>query len=253
MSLDPTLPPSRGSDQLPRPAKVAIVGAGLIGRTVAQLAVAGGWRVSLRNSRAAESLSGLVRELGPLAEAADPDTATGDCALVVVSVPVLAYADLRPGPLLGQLVIDTGNYSAERDGPPGGRSERPDRLLAALAPSARLAKAFNTIHFEHLAGLARPRDAADRTALPIAGDDPCDRSVVAAFLDDLGYDSVEIGDLGEEWRLRPGQPAFGLPYSGGRPDFAAAPATAASGSTVAAAVAAAVPVASQPARGGGRG
>jgi hypothetical protein len=44
-----------------------------------------------------------------------------------------------------------------------------------------LVKAFNTVYFEHLATLARPRGASDRSSLAIAGEDQlakCNRRMV---------------------------------------------------------------------------
>jgi 8-hydroxy-5-deazaflavin:NADPH oxidoreductase len=58
------------------------------------------------------------------------------------------------------------------------------------------------------AGLA----AADRSALPIAGDDTEAKAAVAAFLDSIGYDAVDAGSLAESWRQDSGSPAYGAPY-----------------------------------------
>ena len=57
-------------------------------------------------------------------------------------------------------------------------------------------KVFNNITFGHLASLARPAGAADRSALPIAGDDPAAKAAVTGFLDAIGYDTVDAGTLG---------------------------------------------------------
>jgi len=73
-------------------------------------------------------------------------------------------------------------------------------------------KVFNNIFFKHLLSLARPSGAADRTALPIAGDDQAAKAVVTAYLDSIGYDAVDAGPLAESWRQEPGTPAYGTPY-----------------------------------------
>jgi predicted dinucleotide-binding enzyme len=65
---------------------------------------------------------------------------------------------------------------------------------------ARVVKVFNNIFFKHLAALARPAGAADRTALPLAGDDAGAKAEVARFLDAIGYDSVDAGPLAEGGR-----------------------------------------------------
>ncbi len=43
--------------------------------------------------------------------------------------------------------------------------------MAEFLPGALVAKVFNNIFFKHLLNLSRPADAADRTYLPVAGDD----------------------------------------------------------------------------------
>ncbi len=54
--------------------------------------------------------------------------------------------------------------------------------------------------------------AADRTALPIAGDDEAAKATVKAFLDAIGYDAVDTGGLFESWRFERDMPAYGLIY-----------------------------------------
>ena len=47
-------------------------------------------------------------------------------------------------------------------------------------------KVFNNITAWHLASLARPAGAPDRSALPIAGDDQVAKGAVTRFLDAIG-------------------------------------------------------------------
>jgi predicted dinucleotide-binding enzyme len=217
---------------------VGFIGSGNIGATVARLAVAAGYDVVLSNSRGPETLAGLVSELGPHARAATAAEAAAAGELVVVSVPFKAYRDLPVDQLAGKVVLDTNNYYPQRDGHVAeldNGSITSAELEQRHLGTARLVKVFNNIHSRHLAALPRQADAADRTALTIAGDDPQANQVVAGFLDAIGYDTVEVGPLAESWRVQPGQPAYGPPY-GSFDDPAGTPASA---ETVRAAVAAA--------------
>src|SRR5439155_24373085 len=74
----------------------------------------------------------------------------------------------------------------------------------------------NNIVFTHIETLARPAGAPDRSALAIAGDDAGAKATVAAFLDELGWDTVDAGTLADSWRFQPDTPAYGVPYFGGR-------------------------------------
>ena len=194
---------------------VGIIGSGMIGGTVARLSVAAGHRVVLSNSRGPETLQELVAELGPLATAATAGQAAEAGDLVVVSVPVKAFAEIPAKPLAGKPVLDTGNYYPQRDG----QLEELDTgaltssgLLQRYLPDAHVVKVFNNIYFKHLQSLARPSGADDRTALPIAGDDETAKQQVTAYLDSIGYDAVDAGPVAESWRQEPGTPAYGTPY-----------------------------------------
>jgi 8-hydroxy-5-deazaflavin:NADPH oxidoreductase len=194
---------------------VGIIGSGMIGGTVARLSVAAGHTVLLSNSRGPETLAGLVAELGPLATAATAEQAGARGDLVVVSVPVKAFGDIPVKPLAGKPVLDTGNYYSQRDGHiselDNGALTSSGLLQRYLAES-HVIKVFNNIVFRHLRRLARPSGAADRSALPIAGDDAAAKAAVTAFLDSIGYDAVDAGPLADSWRQEPGTPVYGSPY-----------------------------------------
>jgi predicted dinucleotide-binding enzyme len=208
---------------------VGIIGSGMIGGTVARLSVAAGHRVVLSNSRGPETLQELAAELGPLATAATAGQAAEAGDLVVVSVPVKAFAEIPAKPLAGKPVLDTGNYYPQRDG----HIEVLDNgaltssgLLQRYLPDAHVVKVFNNIYYKHLESLTRPAGAEDRTALPIAGDDETAKAKVTAYLDSIGYDAVDAGPVAESWRQEPGTPAYGTPY-GPFSDEAGTPASAA--------------------------
>jgi predicted dinucleotide-binding enzyme len=194
---------------------VSFIGSGMIGGTVARLSVAAGHHVVLSNSRGPETLKDLVEELGPLAAAATGEEAAEAGDLVVVSIPIKAYPSVPAGPLAGQPVLDTGNYYPQRDGQLAELDDgslTSSGLLQRDLPESHVVKVFNNIFFKHLRSLARPAGAADRSALPIAGDDEAAKAAVTAFLDSIGYDAVDAGSLAESWRQEPGSPAYGAPY-----------------------------------------
>jgi 8-hydroxy-5-deazaflavin:NADPH oxidoreductase len=187
----------------------------MIGGTVARLAVDAGYQVVLSNSRGPQTLADLAAELGPLARAATAAEAGRAGDLVVVTIPVRACYDVPAAPLAGKVVMDTGNYYPERDGQLpelDSGSLTSSELLAKLLPGAFVVKVFNNIFFKHLLNLARPAGAADRSFLPIAGDDAAAKTAVTEFLDAIGYGAVDVGALADGWRFQPGTPAYGPPY-----------------------------------------
>ena len=199
---------------------IGLIGSGNIGGTVARLAISAGFDVVLSNSRGPDSLAELVAELGPRARAATPSEAGAAGDIVVVTVPLKAYRAVPVEPLVGKIVIDTNNYYPGRDGaiPELDRGEATvSGLLQAHLPGSGVVKAFNNIYFKHLLALARPAGAPDRSALPIAGDEPDALAAVVALLDALGYDAVQVGPLSESWRFERDMPAYALPYFGQSP------------------------------------
>ncbi|MEV4701943.1 NAD(P)-binding domain-containing protein [Actinoplanes sp. NPDC049316] len=207
---------------------IGFIGSGNIGGTVARLAVAAGHDVVLSNSRGPETLQDLAGELGPRARAARPADAAAAGDLVVATVPFKAYPDLPAEPLAGKVVIDTTNYYPQRDGQFAeldADTVTSSELVQKHLGDARVVKVFNNIFFRHLGSLARPAGAPDRSALTIAGDDADAKRAVAAFLDSLGYDTVDAGSLADSWRLQPDTPAYGAPY-GSFDDPAGTPADA---------------------------
>ena len=197
---------------------IGFIGSGRQGRTVARLAVAAGYDVVLSNSRGPQTLDDLVEELGPRARAATSAEAAAAGDLVAVSIPPRAYPTVPVRPLASKTVLDTINYIPERDGRipelydgPLSSSEALQRHLG----TAHVVKVFNNITSWHLASLARPAGAADRSALPIAGDDPAAKAAVTRFLDTIGYDVVDAGPLGPgSRRFQFGTRAFVSPYGG---------------------------------------
>jgi predicted dinucleotide-binding enzyme len=194
---------------------LGLIGSGNIGSTVARLAVAAGHDVVLSNSRGPETLQELVAELGPKARAATVAEAAAAGDIVVVTVPLRAYRDVPAGPLAGKVVIDTNNYYPDRDGvfpELEDGSTTTGELLQKHLTGAYVVKGFNNIWFEHLRSLARPAGAADRSALPIAGDDAAAKKAVTDLFDSLGYDTVDAGPLAENRRTQRDTPVYVTPY-----------------------------------------
>ncbi|MFC0112551.1 NADPH-dependent F420 reductase [Kibdelosporangium aridum] len=200
---------------------VGFIGSGMIGGTVARLAVAAGLEVVLSNSRGPETIADLVAELGEHARAATPTEAAQAGDMVVAAIPLLAYQQLPADALAGKVVMDTMNYYPQRDGDIAEldadeltSSELVQRHLAG----SRIVKVFNNIGFNQLLNLARPAGAPDRSALPIAGDDEAAKAHVTELLDTIGYDAVDVGTLADSWRFGPNTPVYTQPYFGEQPD-----------------------------------
>jgi predicted dinucleotide-binding enzyme len=195
---------------------IGLIGSGNIGSTVARLAVAAGYDVVLSNSRGPDTLKELVDSLGPRARAGTAAEAGEAGDLVVVTVPLGALPDIPAAPLTGKIVLDTCNYYPERDGQIpelDDESTTTSELVQRHLLGSKVVKVFNNIFYKHLLSLARPAGAADRSSLAIAGDDVEAKAVVTAFLNDIGYDTVDVGPLAEGWRFQRDTAAYANVYA----------------------------------------
>jgi 8-hydroxy-5-deazaflavin:NADPH oxidoreductase len=191
---------------------IGLIGAGHIGSQVARLAVAHGYDVVISNSRGPETLSDLVRELGPHARAATVFDAATAGDIVVVTIPLKSYRTVPVEPLAGKTVIDTNNYYPQRDGhipELDNESTTTSELLQAHLPASKVVKAFNHIYAAQLTTDGRPAGTRNRRALVIAGDDPGAKATVTRLLDEFGFDTVDAGPLKEGWRIQRDTPGYG--------------------------------------------
>ena len=191
------------------------IGSGDIGSTVARLAVAVGHDVVLSHSRGPECLADVVDDLGLQARAATASEAARD-GDVVVTIPLCNYLQVPTEELRGKIVIHTMNYYPQRDANIGqldDESTTSSALLQVHLPDSKVVKAFNNIFFAHLAALPRITGAEDRSALAIAGDDHDAKKVVSEFLDEIGYDTVDLGPLWQGWRTQPDTAGYGVTYA----------------------------------------
>ena len=107
------------------------------------------------------------------------------------------------------------NYYPQRDGVvPELEDESTTTSELLQAPSRGQGRQGLQQHLlQHLAVLARPSGADDRSALAIAGDDAEAKEVVRVALDEIGYDTVDLGPLAEGWRTQRDTAAYGSIYA----------------------------------------
>jgi len=187
--------------------RIGIVGAGMIGSTLAKLWVDAGHDVRMA-SRHPEELKPVVERLGERASAGTPQDAATFGEVVLLTVPLKAVPDLARdlAPLLaGKVVLDTGNAYERRDGP-AARQASAHRLgsagwSAAMFPGSRWVKAFNTVYFKVLEREAH-RDG-DRVGIPLASDDANALEVAAGLVRDAGFEPVIVGALARGKEFEP--------------------------------------------------
>jgi len=195
--------------------RIGIIGAGPIGGTLTRKLAGLGHEVRVANSRDPQTLAELAAETGATAVWAK-DAAT-DADVVIVSTPEKNVPDLAPSIVskakTGAPVIDTNNYSPQRDGRIDAIDNgTPESAWVADQLGAPVIKVFNNIFWEHLLERGVPAGTEGRIALPVAGADGPAKQLVFDLVDQLGFDPVDGGTLDESWRQQPGRPVYGKDY-----------------------------------------
>ncbi|RUR92286.1 NADPH-dependent F420 reductase [Pectobacterium polaris] len=189
--------------------KIGIIGAGFVGRAIAKLAIQAGHQTMLSNSRDPKTLFSLRPMIG--CDIGTPTQAAAFGDIVVIAVPLSAIGNLPIQALQGKFAIDAVNYYPERDGSVialDAQQTTTSELLADTLPGAKIIKAFNAITMTHLESHSLPAGHPERRALPLAGDDPQGKTIVAELYDAFGFDGVDAGALSEGWRFERNMPSY---------------------------------------------
>lgn len=186
--------------------KVAIIGLGNIGKTLAQNFVKGS-RPIIIASRKLEDAKALAKELGTLATAAEIGEAIKSADIVVLSVWFNTIQELFEQyrtELKGKIIIDPSNPIAPDEN--GGfkkiigEKESAGQLNAAILPiGAKLVKAFGTLGAASLASAAF--QLPEQSVLFYATSDTTIDNDMEQLIKDNGFDAVKVGSLEQSIRI----------------------------------------------------
>jgi 8-hydroxy-5-deazaflavin:NADPH oxidoreductase len=190
--------------------KIGLIGAGMVGGTLARLLAPLGHEVAVSNRRGPESLQPMLAELGPTAYAMTVEEAARWADVIVLAVPWRSPEALpSPEAVAGKVVVDAMNPYRAWGGTYELAGSTSSEETHKRLPGARLVKAFNTIYFLHLSTEGRtdlPED--DRRAIFVASDDAGAKATVAALIHQLGFAAVDAGTLHDGVHLEPGSPVY---------------------------------------------
>jgi len=199
--------------------KIAILGAGKVGTALARVAVEAGYQVDIAGSGAPDRIRLIVDVLAPGARAVSAADAVVDADLVVLALPLHRFRHLDSALLDGHVVLDIMNYWTPIDGEISEFDDTPEGtsvLVQSAVPGARVVKTLNHIGYHELEEQRRPAGAPDRIALGAVGDDRSAVAQVLAFLERIGFDAIDGGELANGVAFQPGSPLFGAPHSADR-------------------------------------
>lgn len=190
--------------------KIGIIGAGNIGRILAERLARAGHDVSIANSRAPETVDASALSTGATAVWAADAATNADVVIASVNFgQIPAMAELVTQAPTDAIIIDTSNYFPLRDG-----------VIAAVEAGQvesewvqeqygrPIVKAWNTITTASFRDKAYSTDAATRIALPIVADDDAQRAIGMRLVEETGFDAFDAGVIADSWRQQPGTPVY---------------------------------------------
>jgi 8-hydroxy-5-deazaflavin:NADPH oxidoreductase len=192
--------------------RIGVIGAGRVGGTLARGFVHAGHDVAIANSRDPDTLLLLADELGAHCVPLSAEDAERFADIVVLAIPFGHYDEVPAGAVTGKTVIDATNYEPERDGHvpelddgTASSSELVQRRLAG----ADVVKAFNAMRWDHLRDYGHEGGALHRYGIPVSGDSGAAKRLVFDLVEELGFEPVDAGPLGEGGRkFQPGTPVY---------------------------------------------
>lgn len=180
--------------------KIAIIGTGNVGSTLARRWAAKGHEVKLaaRDSNKAKELAkgigATAGSIGEIVRAAD---------IVVLAVPYAAVPAViaEAGNLKGKIVVDCTNpFTPDFMGLTVGYTDSAAENIARLALGARVVK---TLNHAFATTMAEPALSGQAATTFVVGDDEEARRVVTGLVEELGFEAIGAGALSNARYLEP--------------------------------------------------
>jgi predicted dinucleotide-binding enzyme len=190
--------------------KIGIIGAGAIGKTLAEKLSNKGHQILIANSRGPHTIEFANGDSIKAVEIRD--IATG-VDVVIITIPFGKVPEL-PKDIFSRLnanvpVIETMNYFPARDGIIEDiENGKPHSVWVQEQIGRPVVKAFNNIVTHSFKKFGQPSGTPGRIALTVSADREDWKKIAIQLIDDTGFDSYDAGPIADSWRQQPGSPPY---------------------------------------------
>jgi predicted dinucleotide-binding enzyme len=188
--------------------RFGFIGAGPMALNIAKKLAKNGHDIKIADARGIERLEGKELAGKPVSV----EEVITDIDVLIVSIPFNALPSIRS--VIEQVgeevvIVDTSNYYSVRD---NNIEEIKNGMVESVWVSQQLGrpiiKAFNNLLAYTLEYKGTPEGTSERLAIAIAGDNQSHKQIIMNVVNEVGFDPLDGGSLGESWRQQPGTPGY---------------------------------------------
>ncbi len=174
--------------------KIAIIGAGNVGSTLARRWAALGHEVTIGSQNpTSEKARALAQTLSLPVTSTTAAAAASDLILLATPADATLSAAQSCGDLSGKILMDATNpLNATLTGLDHPNGESGAQRLQQILPSTHIVKAFNTVGFNIM---ANPVLEGRKAVLVLSGNDAEAVSTVAKLAQETGFEPLRLGDI----------------------------------------------------------
>ena len=176
---------------------ITFIGIGRVGSALADSLQRAGHSVTIAARNLESDNVKAAQALTPALVAKSARDAVGEAEVIFLAIPsgAVQAALQEAGSLAGKIVVDCTNpVGPGLTHAPKGQASG-GQFVQSLVPGAHVVKAFNSYGYENFENPVYPGYGDLKPAMPIAGDDPEAKEVVAGLCRQLGWEPVDTGGI----------------------------------------------------------